>query len=136
MILRINSIELSESCTIVKSEWVFDEGEQDVVITFDDMKTELLDSVDCYDKVYLAVGYDAEGNKYTASAVYSCDELIELEDIEVSEYAFEKSFKSEYEAKKAAGDFDPENIGLTPDERYLKDFNAKRELSGLKQFDF
>lgn len=47
-----------------------------------DTKVELLDKIDCYDKVYLAEGYDTHGNKYTASAIYSCDELVELEDIE------------------------------------------------------
>lgn len=49
-----------------------------------DTQVELLDSVDCYDKTYLAIGYDDNGNKYTASAVYSCGELLELEDIEPS----------------------------------------------------
>lgn len=120
MELRINSIDYSVPNPIVKAEWIFEEGEQDVTIVFDDLQTELLESIDCYDKVYCAIGYDNEGNKFSASAVYSCDELQSLEDIELEEFAFEKSMRAEYEAKR---------------ERYIKDFNQKRELKGLNHLD-
>ena len=42
----------------------------------------LLDIVDSYDKTYIAIGYDKDGNKYIASAEFSCGELVELRDIE------------------------------------------------------
>jgi len=126
MELRIKEITYSVS-SIVKAEWVFEEGEQDVEIIFDDLQTELLDTVDCYDKTYLAIGYDKEGNKYSASAVYSCDELVELDDIVIEEFAGEKEARAEYDRKKANGDFEPENMGLTGDERYIKLYNEKRQ---------
>lgn len=133
MELRINSIDYTLSNPIVKATWIFDEGDSDVEITFDDLQTELLDTVDCYDKTYLATGYDSEGNKYSASAVYSCDELIGLEDIEQTENAFEKECRREYDQKKANGDFDPENNGLSSEERYLKARNEKYEW--MRKYD-
>lgn len=134
MELKINSIDYQSNPLIVKGEWIFEEGEQDVEITFDDLQSQLLDSVDCYDKTYLATGYDKEGNKYSASAVYSCDELIELEDIEQTENAFEKECRREYDQKKANGDFDPEYNGLSSEERYIKARNEK--YGWRKDFDF
>lgn len=124
MELRIKEIIYSTN-PVVKAEWVFEEGEQDVEILFDDLQTELLDSVDCYDKTYLAIGYDKDGNKYGAGAVYSCDELQYLEEIELLEYAEEKAMKAEYDRKKANGDFerfdkDSEFYGMTDQEKGLK----------------
>jgi hypothetical protein len=51
-------------------------------IIFDDLQHELLDIIDNYDETYLATGYDAYGNTYTAIAHFSCCEFYELTDIE------------------------------------------------------
>lgn len=53
-----------------------------IVVHFDDLQTELLDVVDCYDKSYVATGFDANGRTYKATAEFSCDELVGITDIE------------------------------------------------------
>lgn len=120
MQIKIISIDYrSKPFPVVKAEWVFDEGEQDVEITFDDLQTECVDRVD-HDSTWIATGFDSDGNKYSACALFSCGELIGIEDIEQTENAFEKECRREYDQKKANGDFDPENNGLSSEERYLK----------------
>lgn len=120
MELRINSIDYNaKPFPIVKGEWVFDEGESELTITFDDLKTQCIDSVD-HDSTWVASGFDDDGNKYSALATFSCGELINIDEIEQTENAFEKECRREYEQKKRNGDFDPEIMGLTSEERYLK----------------
>ncbi len=126
MRLEIISINYKVANPIVTAQWVFDEGEQDVEIVFDDLQTECIDRVD-HDSTWIATGYDSEGNKYNACALFSCGELIGIEDIEQTENAFEKECRREYDQKKANGDFDPENNGLSSEERYLKARNEKYE---------
>jgi hypothetical protein len=43
---------------------------------------EVLDVVDCYDWAEEAEGYDIDGNEYSGIAIISCDEIIDIEDIE------------------------------------------------------
>jgi hypothetical protein len=55
---------------------------QKLTVEFDDLQTELLDTISAYDRTYVAKGVDKYGRKYSATAVFSCDELIELDDID------------------------------------------------------
>lgn len=125
MKLRIDTIDYS-GYPIAKGELIFEEGESEVEITFDDLQSELLDTVDCYNKTYLAIGYDKEGNKYSASAIFSCDELVELEDIIFEEHRDEKMMKQLYDAEVRAGIYDPKNPHETLEQKIQKGYNLKR----------
>lgn len=54
----------------------------EITVHFDDLQAELLDTVDNYDCTFLATGFDANRRTYKATAVYSCGELIDIENIE------------------------------------------------------
>lgn len=41
-----------------------------------------LEILSVHDKSVALVGYDEEGNEYTATGTVSCDELVEVEEIE------------------------------------------------------
>lgn len=123
MELRIKEIIYSTN-PVVKAEFVFEEGEQDVEIIFDDLQIECVDRIE-HDSTWIAEGYDSDGNKYRACALFSCGELIGIEDIEQTENAFEKECRREYDQKKANGDFesldkDSEFYGITDQEKGLK----------------
>jgi hypothetical protein len=123
MRIEVQSITYAgETATLYYAEG----SESDVTILFDDMQTQLLDTVDCYDKTYLAIGYDGQGNKYGGTAVYSCGELVELDaDIEMLEDAEEKRmmayYKPLFDREKAKLDFEkefhPELIGKSEQEK-------------------
>ena len=44
--------------------------------------TELSETLSVYDQIYIAEGTDEQGNKYIASAIVSCGEIVEITDIE------------------------------------------------------
>ena len=43
---------------------------------------EVLDTIDCYDHEEVVEGYDKEGNKYSGCGSVSCDELVNVYEIE------------------------------------------------------
>lgn len=52
-------------------------------IEWDELKYDLLDEdVDERMKVYVCLGYDERGNKYSGIATFFCDELESIQDIE------------------------------------------------------
>lgn len=53
-------------------------------IEWDDLKTELIESdSEERSKTFIAIGYDDFGNMYMGSAVFVCDELEKIEEIEM-----------------------------------------------------
>ena len=73
---RLNVIIMNYPTRIVEIDGIA------ITVHFDDLQTELVDEVDYHDKSYIATGFDANGRTYKAIAVYSCDELIDITDIE------------------------------------------------------
>ena len=52
-----------------------------VSVSFDESDvTEVLTEIDCYDSEVEVLGYDADGNEYTAVGSVSCDELVEIDE--------------------------------------------------------
>ena len=49
-----------------------------VSIEFDEVVQEL-DVIDCYDRDVEVLGYDEDGNEYSAVGTESCDELVEID---------------------------------------------------------
>ena len=48
-------------------------------VEFDEVVQEL-DVIDCYDREVEVVGYDENGNEYTAVGMESCGELVEIDE--------------------------------------------------------
>ena len=50
-----------------------------VSVSFDESDvTETLNEIDCYDSEVEVMGYDTDGNEYSAVGCVSCDELVEI----------------------------------------------------------
>ena len=50
-----------------------------VSVSFDESDvTETLKEIDCYDSEVEVMGYDTDGNEYSAVGCVSCDELVEV----------------------------------------------------------
>ena len=50
-----------------------------VSVSFDESDvTETLNEIDCYDSEVEVMGYDTDGNEYSAIGCVSCDELVEI----------------------------------------------------------
>ena len=59
-------------------EYWTDENGNEIRIEFDEIVQEL-DVIDCYDRDVEVLGYDEDGNEYSAVGMESCDELVEID---------------------------------------------------------
>ena len=66
----------------MRTETFTNEHGVQIQIHFDDLQYQLLEKIDCYDSSWECRGYDANGNQYSGIAQISCDECVEIEDIE------------------------------------------------------
>jgi len=103
--------------------YTHDEGE--VEVTFDDLHGEVIDTVD-HSIFYGITGYDSDGNKYSATSEFCCDELVDITDIEFDEPKDFKKMKALYDAEVSAGIYDPKNPNETLAEKCEKWGNFKR----------
>jgi hypothetical protein len=105
-------------------------GESEIEVTFDDLQYQFLSSDNPpYDKTYECRGYDDEGRIYSGIAEFSCDELVEITDIEcIKDVVFEREaayYAPLYKAEVAAGLYDPKNPTKSLDEIHRENANFK-----------
>ena len=58
-------------------EFYTDENGNEIRIEFDEIVQEL-DVIDCYDRDVEVLGYDEDGNEYSAVGMESCGEMVEI----------------------------------------------------------
>lgn len=102
-------------------------GEAEIEVTFDNLQYQFLSSDNPpYDKTYECRGYDVDGNIYSGIAEFSCDELVEITDIEcIRDLVCERMYAL-YKGEVAAGIYDPKNPHETLEQKQEKARNLKR----------
>lgn len=100
-------------------------GEGEIEITFDDLQYQKVDAVD-HSTYFECRGSDADGNIYSGVIEYCCGEYGEITDIEMIRDVVCEKMYALYKGEVAAGIYDPKNPHETLEQKMEKGRNLKR----------